>query len=105
MYEMFSNDTTRPLPERKAWMILSHVPSVHGMRIDSIERCTFDGVHHEVVIKSDGALYRIRTERDYSSPSVEKQEIRLPQRRQVKEAPRHSALYERLSTQLFPSLA
>lgn len=107
MYEFMSNDTSRPLAERKAWMILDHVPAIakQQMRIDSIERCVSDAHGHEVVFKSNGSLYRVTTERDYSNPTLQKQEIKLPQRRQVKEAPRHSRTYERLSAQLFPTLA
>ena len=107
MYEMMSNDERRPLAERKAWMILDHVPAIaeRQIRIDSIERCVSDMNGHEVVFKSSGSLYRATVERDYSNPTLQKQEVRLPQRRQVTEAPKHSNLYERLSAQLFPTLA
>lgn len=107
MYELMIDDQSRPLPERNAWRVLSHVREIaeRQMRIDSIERYVHDAQHHEVVFKSNGSLYRVITERDYSNPTLQKQEVRLPQRRQVKEAPRHSRMYERLSAQLFPTLA
>ena len=107
MYEFMINDESRPMQERNAWMVLSHVSVIaeRQMRIDSIERYVHDAQHHEVVFKSNGSLYRVTTERDYSNPTLQKQETKLPPRRQVKEAPRHSRTYERLSAQLFPTLA
>ena len=105
MYEFMIDDESRPLPERKAWMVLSHVPSVHGMRIDSIERCVTTAEGHEVVIRSDGSLWRVTVDRDYSNPRVERQEMRLPERGRRPQQTHHSRAYERLGAQLFPTLA
>jgi len=105
MYEFMINDESRPLPERKAWMVLSHVPEVYKMRIDSIERCVSNGDGHEVVLRSCGRIYVVRTERDYTNPTITKQEIKeQPERRKYTKS-YHSKAYDRLSAQLFPTLA